>query len=234
MKKETAAKLLGLVKDNYQKIAAEFDATRKKEVWPEIRNLAVKVKEGDRILDVGCGNGRLLNALKDKKITYLGIDSSQELIAAAKQNFPEWPFQVGDALSLQAIDRSNFNYIFCLAVLQHIPSSELRLAALKEMKNKLAEDGQIIISVWNLWSRTWSQKNYRRLIIKDWLMSRFKSDRLDFGDIIFPWKNQRGEETSLRYYHAFTEHELKNLAERSGLKIISLKKDAFNYWIILK
>jgi SAM-dependent methyltransferase len=234
MKKETAKNLLDLVKQNYEEIAADFDVTRRKALWPEIKNLAAAVKPGLRVLDAGCGNGRLLGAFKNKPIEYLGVDSSEKLIKAARKNYPDNKFVVGDILKLDAIPDDNFDYIFCLAVLQHIPSEKLRRRALEEMRNKLSPDGQIIISVWNLWSSVWGKKRYRRLIFKNWLLKLGRKNRLDFGDMIFPWKNSLGEETSARYYHAFIKREFKRLARRSGLKFVQLKKDKFNYWLILK
>ena len=80
MKAKTADNLLNLVKDNYNDIATSFDLTRKKEIWPEVRAQAAVIKEGSKILDVGCGNGRLLEALPKQKIDYLGVDNIRELI----------------------------------------------------------------------------------------------------------------------------------------------------------
>ncbi len=235
MKDNLANKLLLLVKRNYQEIANSFNLSRQKKLWPEIINLSKEIKTGDSILDVGCGNGRLLKTLTDKRIEYLGVDNSPKLLALAKKNYPQNKFLLGDLLNLRNVSRKNFSHIFCLAVWQHIPSTKLRLQSLKELKNKLLPGGKIIISIWNLWSV--KNKNFSYLIIKNYLLSllSFKEvEKMDFGDLIFPWKDSRGQEISDRYYHAFNKLEIHYLVYRAGLKIVSLKKDKFNYWLILK
>ena len=74
MDKQTQKKLLNLVKRNYEEIAADFDNSRKKQLWPELAKLAGIVKAGDKILDAGCGNGRLVEKFLDKSAKYLGVD----------------------------------------------------------------------------------------------------------------------------------------------------------------
>lgn len=237
MKSEIAIKILDLVRRNYEEIAVDFDLTRQKEIWPELKNLAASVRDGDRVLDAGCGNGRLLNALSGKKIDYLGVDNNVELLELAAKNHPGFHFVRSDLLSLAEIPADNFTHIFCLAVLQHIPSRELRLRVLRGLKSKLAANGQIVLSVWNLWSAVKGREKYHRLIIKTGLASLFGLNpygRLDFGDLIFPWKNSRGAAVSLRYYHAFTSGELRRLARAVGLRIVWEKREDFNYWLILK
>jgi len=230
MKSRTDQELLELVRRNYQEIAADFDMTRKKEVWPKIRELAESVKDNSKVLDAGCGNGRLLEALEGKQINYLGIDNSPALIKIAKVNYPSHDFRVHDLLSLSRLPEGNFDYIFCLAVLQHIPGRKLRLQALQELKTKLAPSGQIIISVWNLWKN----KKYRILLFKNYWLKITGRNGLGFNDLLFSWKNSRGEKTSERYYHAFTKKELKKLARLAGLKPQKLETDRYNYWYILK
>lgn len=233
MKEEKAQELLELVKNNYQDIAADFDATRKKEIWPEIRIFADKVKVGDSVLDLGCGNGRLLEALKGKEIEYIGVDNSFGLIKLAQANYPAERFVVGDALALDNIDSlagRKYNFIFCLAVLQHIPSEELKVKALRLMADKLTDEGEIIISNWNLWEH----KKYKGILIRRWFLGLFNHGGLAFNDLIFPWNDSRGEQKSRRYYHAFTVKELKRLALSAGLKISVLKKDKYNFWMVLK
>lgn len=221
--------MLEIVKNGYNDVAAEFDATRKKALWPMIYKFTSGIKNGDYILDLACGNGRLLEALKDKKINYLGADNSEELLNLAKQNYPGEKFILSDMLNLDGVEDGKFNYIFCLAALQHIPSQELRIAALKKIHSKLGASGRLIISNWNLWARP----VFKHKLIKRYLLRFFKSYREDWNDLIFPWKDATGQEKSQRYYHAFTGQELKYLALSAGFKIHSYQKDKHNFWLEL-
>ncbi|MFA4834369.1 MAG: class I SAM-dependent methyltransferase [Patescibacteria group bacterium] len=234
MNKQTQKNLLGLVKSSYEEIADQFNETRKKYLWPELIELTKIIKAGDKILDVGCGNGRLLEAFKGKKIDYLGVDASENLIAHAKSLRPKNKFLVGDILDLGKIPEMNFDYVFSIALFHHLPGNDLRIAALRQLKNKVGENGKIIIVVWNLWS----QPKFRKLILKFALLKLIKKNlpagRMDFGDILFDWKNPGGEAMSRRYYHAFTKWGLKKIIKKAGLKIEKIYKDKFNYYAILK
>ena len=237
MDKITKDNLLRIVHDNYNDIAADFNTTRKKVIWPEIIKLASEVRDGDQVLDLGCGNGRLIESLKDKEIKYLGIDNSEQLIKLAKKNYPNYEFFVLDILNLEnskelrdKIKEKKFDQIFCLATLQHLPGRELRVQALKEMKLLLSEEGKIIISNWNMWR----QKKYRYLIFKTFFNKLKGKNKLEFGDVLFPWKNSHGEILSQRYYHAFRKKELLGLAQEAGFNKINIYQDSYNYWLILK
>ncbi|MFA6194967.1 MAG: class I SAM-dependent methyltransferase [Patescibacteria group bacterium] len=227
MNKDQAENILNLVKRNYNEIAASFDATRKKEIWPIMREFAADVKNGDHVLDAGCGNGRLLEALKDKKIKYLGIDNSAELIKSAQQNYPSYEFREVDILDLNDLPENDFDHIFCLAVLQHIPSQELRVKFLKNLAAKLKPAGRLVISTWNLGRLP----KYRRLILKNYWLKLTGRYQLEARDLIFPWKDSSGQNVSDRYYHAFTVSEIKRLSTAAGLQIKELRRDKYNIWV---
>ena len=76
------------------------------------------LKEGEKILDLGCGNGRWYKIFKEKKVDYFGLDNSEKLIEIAKENFPEAKFFVGDALNLPFPD--NFFLIEFMQLLFYI------------------------------------------------------------------------------------------------------------------
>jgi SAM-dependent methyltransferase len=231
MKKKIAKAILKLVEDSYNSIATDFDLTRKKELWPKIKEYAAKVDDGNRVLDLACGNGRLLQAFKDKKISYLGIDNSIGLVNIARRNYPGFEFVKGNVLYLlDLLDKEKkYDYVFCLAALQHIPGKKLRLEALKNMGDILAENGEVIVSNWNLW-----QSQHRKKIFLFIFYKIIGFNSLDFKDILFPWKRNNGQRISYRYYHAFTKRELIKLAEKAGFKKIILEKDKYNYWLFLK
>ncbi|MBA3047903.1 class I SAM-dependent methyltransferase [Patescibacteria group bacterium] len=230
MDNQTQKNLLNIVKRNYEEIAEDFSETRKKHLWPELLKLTGSVKNGSKILDAGCGNGRLIEAFKGKDIDYLGVDASQKLLKSAKKQKPGFKFKLGDILKLGDIAEVNFDYVFCIAVLHHIPGKDLRVKALRQLKNKVSDEGKIIITAWNLWG----QKKFRKLILKFTLLKLIKKNQMDIGDILFDWKNSAGEIVSRRYYHAFTKRQFKKIAKKAGLKIEKNYKDKYNYYIILK
>src|SRR3989338_8482770 len=222
--------LLDLVKSNYNEIAGGFSETRTNRSWPELLKLTEAIKDGDRVFDVGCGNGRLLEMLKNKNFEYLGLDNSQELIKIAKTKFPNRTFLLGNVLELNKVLEKNFDCIFCVAVLHHLPGRDLRVEALKQMRDKIKNGGKIIVTVWNLWS----QVKFRKLILKYAILKILGNNKMDFADILFDWKNNQGQGISQRYYHAFTKNELKKIALGVGLKLEKLYHDRYNYYLILK
>jgi len=162
-------------------------------IWPELEELKKYIKDGERILDLGCGNGRLFELFKDRNIEYTGVDFSEKLIEKAREKYGEH-FQIADILSLPFPD-NYFDSIWSIAVFHHIPSKQLRLEVLKEMMRVLKENGKIIMTCWYL---------FRLFFRKDIL--------------IFPKKLK-----IQRYYHAFTKKELKKLFQKAGFKIEELK-----------
>jgi len=229
MKKIFEEKLLTIVKRNYEDIAEEFDQTRKNLVWPELLKFCELVRENDLVLDVGCGNGRLLNVFKNKKINYIGIDNSASLIKLAKNNYfnSNCKFLVGNILDLDKVVAGQFDFIFCIAVLHHIPGQELQVKALKQLRKKLNKDGRIVVSVWNFWTR----KKFLKMIFKNFLLKVRGKNSYAFNDLVFNWRNMADKK---RYYHAFYSLELKKIIKKSGLNIEKYINDGRNYYLILR
>jgi len=230
MKPETAQKILEKSKNDYDAIASDFDRTRRW-LWPGLKDFVKYVKPGDKVLDIGCGNGKLRLLFKDKNIEYVGLDNSQKLLDIAQSDLkfkvPKQKFIKADISKLPFPD-NYFNSIFFIAAFHHIPSQSLRLQALKEIKRVLQPNGILIMANWNRW-----QKPYLHYIIKyTWLKIIGRSD-LDFKDIYLPWMDGKVK----RYYHAFTLGELKRLTRQSGLKVVEgflsywegQKRSQFNY-----
>lgn len=229
MRKDTINNLVKIVRKNYEQIADHYAETRKKQPWPELIEMAKDIQVGQKVLDIGCGSGRLLEVLQDKKITYIGIDPCEKLLENARKQYSGMniEFRTGNILELGDFPEYNFDHVFSIAVLHHLPGTELRLNALRQLKNKIKQDGRLLITVWNLWDN----KKYNRLIWKFLMLKFFGKNKMDFGDILFDWKDNTGKIISQRYYHAFTKHELKKLLKKAGLKIKSINKDEHNYYI---
>ncbi|MFC1678329.1 class I SAM-dependent methyltransferase [Patescibacteria group bacterium] len=230
MDKQTQKELLNLVGKNFNEIADHFSETRRKELWPELIKLTKEVKAGAKVLDMGCGSGRLLEAFIGREIDYYGVDKSEELLKIAQAKYPNNKFRMGDLLDMGKIPEYDFDHIFCIAVLHHIPGRKLQVEAMRQLGNKTKQGGKIIISVWNLWS----QKKYRKLIWRFFFLKLIKKNEMDFGDILFDWKDKDGAAVSKRYYHGFTKRELKRIGRKAKLKIKKIYKDQFNYYLVME
>lgn len=210
------------------------DFSRKREfVSEDLKKLTEEVKEGERILDSGCGNGRLFKILKEKKVNYYGIDFSEKLIEMAKNKFPEAKFLVADCLNLPFPDNF-FDKVFSISVFHHIPSQELRVQYLKEIKRVLKPGGILILRVWNFWKK----KEGLKLILKFAFLKILGKTKLDFFDIFFPWKNSKGNVIVQRYFHCFRKKELEKIAKKVNFKIIQCwvegKEPASNIYLKAK
>lgn len=237
MNKHAEEKLLKIVKDNYEEIAEEFNQSRKRPFWPEVIRLVEEVKDGESVLDVGCGNGRLLAALASNNIEYFGVDNSLNLIETARANFQpqslklkvkSLKFEIGDVLELDKVVREQFDHVFCIAVLHHLPGRELKLKALEQLKLRMKPGGRIVLTVWNLWNKP----KFVKMIIKQIWQKFMGKNKYAWNDLVFTGFVKNGG--SQRYYHAFTERELKGLIRKAGLKIEELHRDKLNYYLILK
>jgi ubiquinone/menaquinone biosynthesis C-methylase UbiE len=207
MDKKQAKYLLNKTREDYNKIATGFARTRGF-VWPELDFLIKYTTQGDKVLDLGCGNGRYFEAFKDKDVDYTGVDNSEKLIKIAKQSYPKGNFKTANALNLPFQD-SHFDKIYSFAVLHHIPSKQLRLQFLKEAKRVLKPKGVLTLTVWKF-----NRKKQFKLILKFYILKLLQKNKLEFRDVIIPWAS-----TTQRYVHLFSKRELKNSLKQSNFKI---------------
>jgi trans-aconitate methyltransferase len=77
---------------------------------------------GERILDLGCGTGHLTARIAGAGASVVGLDSSPEMIAEAKRNYPELEFIVADARDFRF--EKPFDAVFSNAMLHWILEPE--------------------------------------------------------------------------------------------------------------
>ncbi|MFI5309159.1 MAG: class I SAM-dependent methyltransferase [Polyangiales bacterium] len=92
---------------------------------------AVRALAPKDILEVGCGEGYLLQALRDAGVSVpmLGIDLSEAAIAEARTRVPDARFEVKDALAL-ADAGEQYDLVLICEVLEHLPQPERMLDVL--------------------------------------------------------------------------------------------------------
>lgn len=94
MEKGDIEKILKETEAGYDLMADKFSETRKF-FWHDLEFIKNYINDGDNLLDFGCGNGRLLELLQKKDITYFGVDVSQKLLDIAEKKYarPKVHFQ---------------------------------------------------------------------------------------------------------------------------------------------
>ncbi len=220
MDPQTTERLLALNRAFYADFARPFADSRSL-TDPALTSVLPYIPQHARVLDVGCGNGRLAVLLDRERpgATYVGIDAAPVLIEAAcakaaalKNIAPQ--FRVADITRpdwSSVIGSSVIDTVVSLAVLHHIPGFELRVQVLREMASLLAPGGCVIFSTWQFLD----SPRLRRKIVP-WTEAGIAEEMLEPGDYLLDW--QRGGQ-GLRYCHLVDEAEVERLAAASGLRV---------------
>jgi SAM-dependent methyltransferase len=132
----------------FDRLAATYDRLRPTDDrW--LATVAQMVELGDlrarRVLDVGCGTGRLGIALaRDYGADVTGLDSSSEMLAVARDKEPSITWTEGRAEELPFRDASFERAVMSLVV-HHLE----RATAFPEVRRVLVGDGRFVISTPN-------------------------------------------------------------------------------------
>jgi ubiquinone/menaquinone biosynthesis C-methylase UbiE len=198
MAKNTTHKLVKLNKSSYDKIAEQFSFSRNY-VWPDLQVFQDYVNDGDKVLDLGCGNGRLVDLLKTKKIDYLGTDYSQGLIDCATKNYPDKKFEVQDALNL-SLPENSFDVVLCVSVLNHIPK-KFQQKFIENVYKVLKPGGLLLLSNWSMWNFK-SKKSIWKINFRKLKFTK---------NVITKWRGNVN--TVPLFYYAFTKGDIEKLLE---------------------
>lgn len=102
----------------------------------------LKVRPGERVLDVGCGPGDILEYLPT--VDYVGIDWSPEYIAMARKRFGDrGRFEVADVGHLKLAEEDKFDIVLGAGLLHHL-NDESASALMTRIAAVLNPDGRSI------------------------------------------------------------------------------------------
>ncbi len=180
-------------------------------------------KKGERVLDIGCGNGYMLFRLIDKYNELYGIDIAPSMIKEANEtvatkylNLPNrFYFYEGNLDRRIGFESNFFDTIICLAVLEHIYDI---YPLVKELYRVLKSGGHVIVEVPNI-----AYLKYRIKLFLGYLP--ITSSPYNWEEI--GWDGG--------HIHYFTLKKLCELLESQGFKIIKKSGSGFlaplrNWW----
>jgi SAM-dependent methyltransferase len=102
----------------------------------------VRVRPGDRVLDIGCGPGDILSHLPP--VDYVGLDSSEEYIQAARKRFGDRGRFLHTPVRTASIDMpASFDLVLATGVLHHLDDSEA-LDLFRLARQALKPEGRLV------------------------------------------------------------------------------------------
>jgi len=108
---------------------------------------AAALRQGDKVLDVGCGTGVLAREAQQRVGTdgkVVGLDLNEAMLAVAARREPAIEWRQGTAAALPFPDGS-FDAVVSQFAMMFFPD---RVAALREMWRTLAAGGRLVVATW--------------------------------------------------------------------------------------
>lgn len=138
------------IRSHFDDLAPEIDKWRRRNKYyhrDQISYLRYLVGENKRILELGCGNGCLLDALNPSH--GVGIDISPSMVNLAKSRYPALTFLAGDAQRLDLLPHEEFDYIILSDLVGYLDDIQ---ACLEGLHRFCGPDTRIVVSSYNfLW-----------------------------------------------------------------------------------
>ncbi len=229
MRPDTIDRLLAINATFYQTFAADFSATRQR-LQPGVTRILQRLPRQARILELGCGNGTLWEALSRRghQGSYVGIDASGKLIGYAKE-LPGGRFEQRD-ISKPGWEQGlpgPFDFVLAFALLHHLPAPlhTPLLQVLRRLLDRQADPtppgpghaeplpaGTFIHSNWQF-----LHSDRLRARIVPWSQAGIDQEAVDASDYLVDWR--RGGQ-GFRYVHHFSQAELQALAHETGFLIM--------------
>jgi ubiquinone/menaquinone biosynthesis C-methylase UbiE len=129
----------------YDSIADKYDQTADGRFTAKFKDELLKictVVDGDKVLDVGCGNGSLIHEISCKaKIHAYGIDLSPNMIKECQNKYKDILFRVSSGEKLD-FDDNTFDTLTICCVLHHLHKAD---NFVKEAKRVLKQKGFLVI-----------------------------------------------------------------------------------------
>lgn len=140
--------LKNIVKDHFDKYADSWHDKLKQHAFAERKNVVARLLKNrtyKKVLDIGCGTGDYAELFKSEVPYYLGIDISPKMVEKAKSLYPEFNFEVGDAINTHQSDNS-FDLVLSIAVLDYFETADEHF---NEISRITMPNGFIIVAVPN-------------------------------------------------------------------------------------
>ena len=128
------------MKTFYEDVWAELPEDPEPWAWERRRALLLsEARAGERVLDLGCGAGRFVAALRDAGADPVGVELADGALERARRNVPGADFRaMTDEIPLED---SSVDLVWCSEVLEHVPDTA---GLLSEVRRVLKTGGRLL------------------------------------------------------------------------------------------
>jgi len=133
------------VRGHYEDFWADAPADPEPWAWERRRALLLgEARPGDRVLDLGCGAGRFVAALRDAGADPIGVELAEAALERARANAPGADLRrLADDGSLP-LEHASVDLVWCSEVLEHVADTEHLLL---EVRRVLRPGGRLLATV---------------------------------------------------------------------------------------
>ena len=237
--------------DEYMSIAEMYDYVVPSRERGDVNCFVQAAKEsGGPVLEAGCGTGRVLIPTARAGILITGLDLSPHMLAVCREKLKTEPPEVQARVRLVQGDMRRFELgqTFQLVTLpfrpfQHLTTVEEQLACLGCIHRHLAEDGKMILDIFNPKLESLVEKDFgvemaeepefslpdgRRVIRRHTVVSRDVANQINHVELVYYVTHPDGRQERLvqafpmRYLFPF---EAGHLLARAGFAVEQLYAD---------
>ncbi len=174
-----------------------------------------------RLIDIGCGTGRLLLPFAQRGFWVLGVDLSQAMLDVAETKARGHQVVIhrlkANLVELDALRDRSFDYAACLfSTLGMIAGPDARRRALAHVHRLLRPGGRFVLHVHNKWFNIWDSRGRCWLLLD---LPRSLTICPSAGDRLMP-VHQGIAGLSL---HLFTRREVIRLLRAAGFRLLEAR-----------
>ncbi|HYM58986.1 MAG TPA: methyltransferase domain-containing protein [Solirubrobacteraceae bacterium] len=112
--------------------------------WRWRRGLLLgEARSGERVLDLGCGAGRFVAALRDAGADPVGVEIAEAALARARHNVPDADLRLAPDGGPLPLEDASIDLAWCSEVLEHVPDTA---GVLSEVRRVLRTGGRLLVT----------------------------------------------------------------------------------------
>jgi SAM-dependent methyltransferase len=133
------------VRAYYESVWADAPADPEPWAWERRRALLLaEARTGERVLDLGCGAGRFVAALRDAGADAVGVEIAEAALDRARLVAPGADLRLLEEDGSIPLEHASVDLVWCSEVLEHVADGGLLL---QEARRVLRPGGRVLVTV---------------------------------------------------------------------------------------